>query len=114
MTSSLCVDMIAVWWFVEMQNAIAADASDEVAVTSRELRGSQDGREVTDDDDDDDDDDESEVVDMSGMKCRVPFTHSWGEMSFHNAMILCVLPDQSQVLVTHPMLCHVGLVLGLC
>ena len=48
-------------------------------------------------DDDDDDDDESEVTDLSGMKCRAPYTHSWGEMSFHNAIVLSVLPEKSQV-----------------
>jgi len=52
-----------------------------------------------DDDDDDDNDDESEVIDLSGMKCRAPYTHSWGEMSYHNAIISCILPEQSQVLM---------------
>jgi len=61
--------------------------------SSHQQHGSDDSS-VTDDDDDDDDD---EVTDLSGMKCRAPYTHSWGEMSFHNAMILSILPDQSQV-----------------
>ena len=68
---------------------------------SHEALGSDDGSESdddsTDDDDDDDDDDDTEAIDFTGMKCRAPYTHSWGEMSFHNAVILSVLSDQSQV-----------------
>ena len=55
------------------------------------------GSETNDDDDDDDDDDDE----LSGMKCRAPYTHSWGEMSFHNAIVLSVQPDQSQVHTVH-------------
>ena len=82
----------------KLQNAIAADdANEQPAVDSsheqHQQRGSDDDSSEMDDDDDDDD----EVIDLSGMKCRAPYTHSWGEMSFHNAMILSVLPDQSQV-----------------
>jgi len=50
-----------------------------------------------DDDSTDDSGDDEDGIDMSGLKCRAPFTHSWGQMSFHNAVILSVLPDQSQV-----------------
>ena len=67
---------------------------------SHEALGSDDGSESDDDstdDDDDDDDDDTEAIDFTGMKCRAPYTHSWGEMSFHNAVILSVLSDQSQV-----------------
>jgi len=70
---------------------------------SREALGSDDGSESDsdgdddDDDDDDDDYDDTEPIDFTGMKCRAPYTHSWGEMSFHNAVILSILSDQSQV-----------------
>jgi len=74
---------------------------------SNEPRGSDDrieadadSDEETDTDDDDDDDDDSEVIDLTGMKCRAPYIHSWGEMSFHNAIISAILYDQSQVCKT--------------
>ena len=54
----------------------------------------------TDSDGGDDIDDNEELVDLSGMKCRAPYTHSWGEMSFHNAIISCILLSQSQVHTT--------------
>jgi len=75
---------------LELQNAVASDVNEEPQDESSD--------ETDDDDDDDDaDDDDGEIVDMSGVKCRAPYTHSWGEMSYHNAIILCCLPDQSQV-----------------
>jgi len=51
----------------------------------------------SDDDESDSDDPEKEDTDLSGMKCRAPYTHSWGEMSFHNAIILSVLFDTAEV-----------------
>lgn len=31
---------------------------------------------------------EAVAEDYSGCKCRVPFSHQWGEMTYHNAMVL--------------------------
>jgi len=36
---------------------------------------------------------------MSGKKCRAPYSHSWGEMSYHNALVLCQEADKSQVFI---------------
>ena len=35
--------------------------------------------------------------DISGNKCRVPFSHVWGEMTYHNAMVLCAEPTEEGV-----------------
>ena len=97
----MCWPLVNICYSCKLQNAIAADGSEQETIDrSCELRGSDDGSSDSDgEDDDDDDDDDDEVIDLSGMKCRAPYTHSWGEMSFHNAMILCILPDQAQVCI---------------
>lgn len=64
------------------------------------VKDSHNDDDETDSDGVDDIDDDEELVDLSGMKCRAPHTHSWGEMSFHNAIISCILLSQSQVHTT--------------
>jgi len=66
------------------------------------LSSRTDGNDADTDNSSDDSDDETEVIDtdFTGTKCRAPYTHSWGEMSFHNAIIVSILSGQSQVCST--------------
>ena len=31
-----------------------------------------------------------ELLFLTGSRCRVPFAHTWGEQSYHNAMVISV------------------------
>ena len=37
-------------------------------------------------------DSDHDVDDISGTKCRAPFSHDWGGLQYYNAMILSVDP----------------------
>ncbi|ESO02034.1 hypothetical protein HELRODRAFT_188556 [Helobdella robusta] len=52
-----------------------------------------------DDDDNDDDDDDDKLDGLYGLKCRVPYFHSWGEMSYQNAFVFCREPQKDKVRV---------------
>ena len=30
-----------------------------------------------------------EEEELGGMRCQAPYSHDWGEMSYHNAIVLC-------------------------
>ena len=51
---------------------------------------------TTDDDSEEEADDGEEEEDLSGKRCRAPFSHSWGEMAYHNAMVLGREADGSE------------------
>ncbi|ELU06660.1 hypothetical protein CAPTEDRAFT_168702 [Capitella teleta] len=66
---------------------------------------SQSGAAINDDDREQEVDSGDDLPNLSGLKCRVPFSHHWGELSSHNAMILCADDAQEnsvRVLFTHP------------
>ena len=82
-----------------MQTAIADNTTEDIAV--QQSRGFSDvimiSNYSSDEEAEASDADETEMIEFTGTKCRAPYTHTWGEMSFHNAIISSILAEQSQV-----------------